>query len=138
MDGPQFIYPLLKESCDKPRRRIKKLRHRFADKGPSSQNYGFRRSHVWMWEFDHKEGWVLKNWSFQNAVLEKSLESPLDFEEIKWVNPQRNQPWIFTGRADVEAEALILWPPNAKSKIIGKDPDTGKDWRQEEKGANRG
>ena len=89
--------------------------------------------HVWMWELDHKEGWVLKNWCFQIVVLEKTLESPLDSKEIKPVNPKRNQPWIFIGRTD--AEAPVLWPPDVKSWFIGKDPDAGKDWGQEEKGA---
>ena len=86
----------------------------------------------WMWELDH-EGWALKNWCFQTVVLEKALESPLDGKEIGPVNPRGNQPWIFTGRT--EAEAPILWPPDAKSQFIGKDPDAGKDWRQEEKWA---
>ena len=87
-----------------------------------------------MWELDHKEGWVPKNWCFQTVVLEKTLESPLDSKEIQPVNPKGNQPWIFTGSTDAEAEALILWPPNAKSRLIGKDPDAGKDWRREERG----
>ena len=106
----------------------------FADKDPYSQSYGFTSGHVWMWELDHKEGWVPKNWCFWIAVLEKTLESPLDCKEIKPVNPKGNQSWIFTGKTDAEAEALILWPPDAKSWLIGKDPDAGKDWRQEEKG----
>ena len=87
-----------------------------------------------MWELDHKEGWVLKNWCFQFAVLEKTLESPLDTKEIKPVHPKGNQPWIFIGRTHAEAEAPILWPPDVKRWLIGKDPDAGKDWRQEEKG----
>ena len=81
-----------------------------------------------------KEGWAPKNW-FQTVMLEKTLESPLDSKEIKSVNPKGNQPWIFTGRTDAEAEAPILWSPDAKSWLTGKDPDAGKDWRQEEKGA---
>ena len=85
-------------------------------------------------ELDHKECWGWKNWCFQTVVLEKTLESPLDSKEIKPVNPKGNQPWIFIGRADTKVEAPILWPPDAKSQIIGKDPDAGKDWRQEEKG----
>ena len=97
-----------------------------------SQSYGFPSSHVQMWELDHKESWVLKNWCFWTVVLEKILESPLDSKEIKPVNPKGNQPWIFIERAD--AEALILWPPDAKSWLIGKDPDAGEDWRQKEKG----
>ena len=85
-----------------------------------------------MWELDHKESWVPKNWCFWTVVLEKTLESPLDGKEIKPVNPKGNQSWIFIGRTD--AEAPILWPPDAKKWVIGKDPDVGKDWRQEEKG----
>ena len=81
-----------------------------------------------MWELDHKEGWTLKNWCFWSAVLKKTLESPLDCKEIQPVNPKGNQLWIFIGRTDAEAEALILWPPDAKSQLIGKDPDAGKDW----------
>ena len=87
-----------------------------------------------MWELDHKEGWAPKNWCFQTIVLEKTLESPLDCKEIKPVNPRENQPWIFIGRTDAEAEALILWPPDVNSWLIGKDPDAGQDWGQEEKG----
>ena len=105
-----------------------------ANKGPSSQSYGFSNSHVWMWETDHKEGWVLKNWCFQTVVLEETLGSRLDCKEIKPVNPKGNQPWIFSGRTDAEAEAPIFWPLGAKSQLTGKDPDAGKDWGQEEKG----
>ena len=89
---------------------------------------------LFSWELDHKEGWVPKNWCFQIVLLEKILESPLDCTEIKPVNPKGNQPWIFTGRTDAEAEAPVLWPPDAKSQLNGKDPDAGKDWRQEDKG----
>ena len=85
-------------------------------------------------ELDHQEGWALKNWWFWIVVLEKTLESPLDDKEIRSVNPKGNQPWIFIGRTDAEAEAPILWPPDAKSWIIGKDPDARKNWKQEEKG----
>ena len=99
--------------------------------GPSSQSYGFLSSHIQMWELDHKEDWVLKNWRFQTMVLEKTLEGPLDSKEIKPVNPKENQSWIFTGRTDAEAEAPIFWPPDVKSWLTGKDPDAGKDWRQE-------
>ena len=95
---------------------------------------GFFSSHVWMWELNHKEGWVLKNWCFWIVVLEKALESPLDCKEIQPDNPKGNQHWIFIGRTDAEAEAPILWPPDGKNWLIGKDPDAGKDWRQEEKG----
>ena len=94
----------------------------------------FSRSHVQKWELVHKEGRVSKNWCFQTVVLKKMLESPLDFKEIKPVNPKGNQPWIFIGRTDAEAEAPILWPPDAKNQLLGKDPDPGKDWGQEEKG----
>ena len=103
------------------------------DMNPSSQSYGFSSSHVWMWELDHKEGWALKNWCFQMVVLEKTLKSPLDSKVIKPVNPKGNQP-LFIGRTDAEAEALMLWPPDGENQLIGKGPDAGKDWRQEEKG----
>ena len=128
----------LKDACSleemlwQPRQHIKKQRHYFADKGPPSQIYGFSSSHVWMWELDHKESWVLKNWCFWIVPREKTLESPLDCKEIKPVNPKGNQPWIFIGRTDVET--LILCQPDAKNWLIGKDPDAGKNWRQEEKG----
>ena len=86
-----------------------------------------------MWELDHKEGWELKNWLFRTVVLEKTLKSPWDSKEIKPVHPKGNQPWIFILSTVAEAEALIVWPPDAKSRLIGKDPDAGKDWEQEEK-----
>ena len=89
---------------------------------------------VWVWELDHKESWVLKNWCFWIVVLNKTLESPLDCKEIKPVNPKGNQSWIFTGRTDAEAEAPVLWLPDMKKWFIGKDPDIGKNWRQEKKG----
>ena len=123
-----------KKSYDQPRKHIKKQRHYFADKGWSSQSYGFSSSHAWMWELDCKGSWAPKNWCFWTVVLEKTLESPLDCKEIKPVNPKENQPWIFVGRTDAEAETPILWPPDAKNRLIGKDPDAGKDWGQEEKG----
>ena len=113
---------------------IKKQRHYFADQDPSSQSYGFPNSHVWMWELDYKVSWALKNWCFWIVVLEKTLESPLDCKEIKPINLKGNQSWIFIGRTDAKAEIPIFWPPDAKSWLIGKDPDAGKDWRQEEKG----
>ena len=91
----------------------------------------FFSSHVWMWEFDYKESWVLKNWCFWTVVLEKTLESPLDCKNIQPVHPEGNQSWIFIGKTDAEAETLILWPPDAKNWLIGKDPDSGEDWRQE-------
>ena len=99
-----------------------------ANKGPSSQSYGFASSHVWMWELDYKS-WVLKNWCFWTVVLEKTLESPVDSKEVQPVNLKGNQSWIFIGRTD--AEAAILWPPDAKGWLIGKDPGAGKDWKQE-------
>ena len=99
----------------------KKQRHHFINKYQNSQSYGLSSSHVWMWELDHKEGWMPKNWCFQTVVLEKTLESPLDNKEIKPVNPKGNQPWIFIGRTGTEAEVPIFWPPDAKSWFIGKD-----------------
>ena len=126
-----------KESYDQPRQHIKKQRHYFANKGLSSQSYGFSSSHVWMWELDHKEDWVLKNWCCWTVVLEKVLESHLDCKEVKPVSHKGNQSWIFTGRTDAEAETLILWPSDTKNWLIWKDPDAGKDWRQEEKGQQR-
>ena len=94
----------------------------------------FFSSHLWMWELHHKESWALKNQCFWTVVLEKTLESSLDCKEIKPVNPKRNQFWIYIGRTDAKAETPILWPPDAKNWLIGKDPDAGEDWRQEEKG----
>ena len=113
---------------------FKKQRHYFANKGPSSQGYGFSSSHVWMWKLDYKEGWVPKNWCFWTVVLEKTLESPLDCKEMQPVHPKGDQSWVFIGRTDIEAETPILWPPDVKSWLIWKDPDVGKDWRQEKKG----
>ena len=109
-------------------------RHYFADKGPSSQSYGFSSSHMWMWELDYKEGQALKNWCFWTVVLEETLLSPLDYKEIQTVHPKGNQSWIFIGRTDAEAETPVLWPPDVKTWLIWKDPDAGKDWRQEENG----
>ena len=113
---------------------IKKQRHYFANKDPSSQSYGFSSGHVWMWELDYKESWAPKNWCFLTVVLEKILESPLDCKEIQPVHPKGDHSWVFTGRTDVEAETPILWPPDAKSWLTGKDPDAGRDWGPEEKG----
>ena len=90
-----------------------------------------------MWELDYKESWALKNWCFWTVVLEKTYESPLDCKEIKPVNPKGNQQWIFIERTDAEAEALILWPPEAKNWLIRKDPDIGKDWSGERRGWQR-
>ena len=123
-----------KKSYDKPRKHIKKQRHHFTSKGPYSQSYGFYSSHVWLWELDYKEDWALKNWCFWTVVMEKTLESPLDRKEIKLVNPKGSHSWIFTGRTDAEAEAPVLWPPDAKNWLISKDSNAGKDWRREEKG----
>ena len=123
-----------KKSYDQPRQHIKKQRHYLANKGPSSPGYGFPSSHVWMWELDYKQSWVPKNWYFWTVVLEKTLESPLDCKGIQPVNSKGNQFWIFTGRTDAEAETPMLWPPDMKNWLTGKDPDAGKDWRQEEKG----
>ena len=106
---------------------ILKNRHYFANKGPSSQSYGFSSSHGWMWELDYKESWAPKNLCFWTVVLEKTLESPLDCKGIQPVHPKGHQSWVFIGRTDVEAETPILWPPNAKNWLIWKD------WRQEEK-----
>ena len=122
------------KSYDQPTQRIKKQRHYFANKGLSGQGYGFSSSHVWIWELDYKESWVLKNWSFLTVVLEKTLESPLDCKEIQPVHPKGSQSWIFLGSTNVEAETSIFWPPDVKNWLIGKDPDAGKDWKQEEKG----
>ena len=125
---------ILKKSYDKPRQHIKKQRHYFADKCPSCQSYGFTSSHVWMWELDHKESWALENWCFWTVVLEKTLKSPSDSKKTQAVHPNGNQSWIFTWRIDAEVEAPMLWPPDVKNWLIGKEPDVGKDWRQEEKG----
>ena len=113
---------------------ILKSRHYFANKGPSSQGYGFSSGDVWMWELDCEESWALKNWCFWTIVLEKTLESPLNWKEILPVHPKGDQSWVFIWRTDAEAETPILWPPHVKSWLIGKDPDAGSDWGQEEKG----
>ena len=105
----------------------------FANKGLSSQGYGFSSSHVWMWELDCEESWAPKNWCFWTVVLEKTLESPLDCKEIQPVHPKGDQSWVFIGRNDSKAETPILWPPYAKSWLIGKDSDAGRDWGQEGK-----
>ena len=120
-----------KKSSDQPRQHIKKQRHYFANKGLSSQSYGFSSSHVWLWELDYKESWVLKNWCFWTVVLEKTLESPLDCKEIQPVHPNGDQSLVIIGRTDAEAETLILWSPHGKNCLIGKDPDARKDWRWE-------
>ena len=129
-----FSLALWKKGYDQPRQHTKKQRHYFTKKCPSSQGYGFSSSHVWMWELDYKESWVLKNWCFWTVILEKTPESPLDCKEIQSIHPKGNQPWIFIGRTDAKAETPIFWSPDAKNWLTGKDPDAGKDWRQEEKG----
>ena len=103
------------------------------DKGPSNQSYHFSSSCVWMWQLDHKEGWAPKNWCFWTEVLEKTLESPLDCKEIQPVHSKGDQPWVLFGMNDGKAETPILWPPDKKNWLTGKDPDAEKDWRQEEK-----
>ena len=123
-----------KKSYDQPRQHTKKQRHYFANKGPSSQSYGFSKGHVWIWELDYKEGWGLKNWWFWTVVLEKTLEPPLDCKEIQPVHPKGNKSWIFIGKTDAEAETPILWSPDVKNWHKRKDADVGKDWMWEEKG----
>ena len=113
---------------------ILKSRYIICQQDPYSQSYGFSNSHVWLWELDYKESWTLKNWCFWIVVLEKTLKSPLDCKEIQPVHPNGDQSWVFIGRTDGEAETPILWPPDAKSWLIWKDPDAGKDWRRDEKG----
>ena len=125
-----FIFVLEEKQLFIP---VEKQKHYFVDKRLSSRGYGFSSIHVWMWELDHKESWALKNLCFWIVVLEKTLERPLDCK-IKPVRRKGNQSWIFIGRTDPEAEAPILWPPDVKGRLTGKDPDAGKDWRQEEKG----
>ena len=107
------------------------------DKGPSSQSYDFSSNHVWMWELDHKESWMLNNWCFWIVVLKKTPDSPLDGKEGQPVNPKGNQSWIFIGRTDAEAEAPILWLHDGKNWLIGKDPDAGKDWSRRRRGWQR-
>ena len=120
----------LEESFEQPRQHMKKQRHYFANKVPSSQKSS---SHVWMSELGYKESWALKNWCFWTVVLEKALGSPLDSKEIQPVHPKGNQSWIFIGRTDAKAETPIFWPPDAEKWLIWKDPEAGKDWSREEK-----
>ena len=122
-----------KTSYEKPRQHIQKQRHYFANKCPSSQGCGFSSGHLWMWELDCEESWAPKNWCFWNVVLENTLDSPLDCKEIqppilKEISPE------YSLEGHPEAEAPRLWPPDVKNRLIGKDPDAGKDWRQAEKG----
>ena len=120
-----------KKSYTLSRQRIIKHRHFFANKGLSSQTYVFFSSYVRMWELDFKESWSPKNWCFWTVVWVKTPESPLDCKEIQPVNPKGNQSWIFTEKSHAEAKTPIPWPPHAKNWFLGKDPDAGKDWRQE-------
>ena len=117
--------------------RMWKSKHMTCKQTPYNQSYGFLVV-MYRYELDHKQGWALKNWCFQTIVLEKTLESPLDSKEIKPVHPKGNQSWIFIGGTDAKAEATILWPPHAKSGLIGKDPDAGKDWGHWGEGDDRG
>ena len=123
-----------KKSYDLSRQHIIKQRYYLVNKGPSSQSYGFSGIHEWMWELDYTENWAPKNWCFWTVALEKTLESSLDCEEIQPVHHKGDQSWVFLGSIDVETETPILWPPDVKSWLIGKDSDAGKDWGQEEKG----
>ena len=124
--------PPRKKSYDKPRQHIKKQRYHFGGKGLYSPSYGFTSNQVQLWESNHKEGWAPKNWCFQTVVPEKTLENPLDSKEIKPVNPEGSQPWLFIGRTDAEPEAPILWPPDMKIQLVGKDP-----WYRKRLKANR-
>ena len=123
-----------KKSYDKARQHIKKQRHYFTDKGLYRQCHGFSSRHVGMWELDHKESWAPKNWCFWTVMLDKTLESPLDCKEITPINPKGNESWMFIGRTDAEAKTPKLWQPAAKIRLIRKDLDASKYWRQEEKG----
>ena len=113
---------------------LKKRRHYFTDKGLNRQRHGFSSRHVGMWELDHKESWATKNWCFWTVILDKTLESPLDCKKIIPINPKGNESWIFIGRTDAEAKTPKLWQPAAKIRLIRKDLDASKYWRQEEKG----
>ena len=110
---------------------ILKSRDIICQQSPSFQSYSFYSSHIWMWNLDYKESWAPKNWCFWTVVLEKTLENPLDCKEIQPVYPEGNQSWILIGRNDAEAKMPILWLPDAKSWLISKDPNAGKDWKQE-------
>ena len=131
------IFAPWKENYDQSRQHIQKQRHYFANKGPSSQSHGFSSSHIWMWELDCKENWAPRNWCFWTVVLGKTLKSPLNCKEFKPVHPKGNESWIFIGKTDAEAKTPMLWPPDAKNWLLGKDPDAWKDRRQEEKGRPR-
>ena len=114
------------------RQHIKNQRLYFANRGPSSQGYGFSIGHVWMWELECEESWALKNWCFWTVVLEKTLKSPLDCKEIQPVHPKGDRSYVFIGRTDAKTETAILWPPHVKGWLIGKDPDAWRDWGEEE------
>ena len=124
----------LKKSYEKPSSIFKSRDITLQKKVQYNQRYDFPSCHVWMWQLDRKEWWLMKNWWFWTVVLDKTLESPLDYKDIQQVNAKGNQSWIFIGRTNAEAEAPIVWLSDAKSWLIGKDPDAGKDWRQEERG----
>ena len=126
-----------KESYGQPKQHITKQRHYFASKSPSGQGYGFSSGHVRMWELDYEERWAPKIWFFWTVVLEKTLESPLDCKEIQLVHSEGDKSWVFIGRVNAEAETPILWPPHAKSWLIGKDPDAGRDWGRRRRGRQR-
>ena len=132
--GIKKMFTPWKESYDQPRQHIKKQRITLPTKVHLVKAMGFSSGHVWMGELDCEESWALKNWCFWTVVLEKTLNSPLDCQEIQPDHPKGDQSWVFIGRTHVEAETPILWPPDAKSWLIWKDPDAGKDWGQEEKG----
>ena len=132
MPWNQKTFASWQESYDKPRQCAEKQRHYSADKGSYSQIYGLPRGHIWVWELDHKEGRVSKNWCLWTVVLKKTPESPLDCKEIEPINLKGHQLWILSGRTDAEAAAPVLWSPDANSWLTGKVPDTGKDWGQKE------
>ena len=123
----QKMIAFWQENEDKPRQCVLKQRHYSASKRPYSQGYGLPSDHVWLWQLDHTEGRMPKNWCLQIVVLEKTSESPLNGKEIKPVNLKGDQPWIFTGRTDPEAEAPVFWSPDANRQLTGKAPDSGKD-----------
>ena len=130
------IFAAWKKTYDQLRQHIKKQRHYFANKGPSNQSYGFSSSHVWMWQLEHKESWVPKNWGFWTMML--NSQDSWEFLGLQGDQTSQfckgNQSWILIGRTDAEAQTPVLWPPDVKNWLVRKDPDAGKDWRREEKG----
>ena len=126
-----------KKSYNQPRQHIEKQKHYFANKGPSSQGYGFSSSHVWMWELDCEESWAPKIWCFWTVVLEKTPDSPLDCKEIQPVHSKGDQSWVFFGRTGAEAETPVLWPPHAESWLTGKDSDLGRIGGRRRRGRQR-